>query len=69
MGDELIHSQFGVVWNKSIGSQAHGHERFNCRCHIIPQIHAEDLQEKIQLLMKNILEFNMKNGMQNNGIM
>jgi len=56
MSDELTHSQFGVVWNKSIGSQAHGHKRFKCRCHILPQIHAEDLQEKIQLLMAAIEE-------------
>jgi len=56
LGDSLVHPQFGVVWTVAQGSKAHGHERYNCRCHIEPQIHAEDVQKKIQLLMSAIEE-------------
>lgn len=30
--DILVHPTFGVVWIVGIGSQAHGHEPFGCRC-------------------------------------
>ena len=35
-----------------LGSNAHGHERFNCRCSIIPEVHVEDLRQKIEQLMQ-----------------
>jgi len=56
LGDSLVHPQFGVVWTVAQGSKAHGHERYNCRCHIEPHINAKDLQEKIRLLMTGIEE-------------
>lgn len=49
--DELVHPQFGVVWNVARGSQAHGHERYNCRCTIIPEIHVADLKQKVEQLL------------------
>ena len=50
--DFLTHPTFGIVWMTGIGSNAHGHERFNCRCSIIPEVHVEDLKKKIQQLMQ-----------------
>jgi len=48
--DELVHPTYGVVWNKSRGSQAHGHERFNCRCGIKPTIDFSDIYGKVEAL-------------------
>jgi uncharacterized protein with gpF-like domain len=48
--DELTHPTYGVVWNKSTGSRAHGHERFNCRCGIRASIDASDVLEKAEAL-------------------
>lgn len=50
--DWLTHPTFGIVWMTGLGSNAHGHERFNCRCGIIPEVHVEDLKQKIQQLMQ-----------------
>jgi uncharacterized protein with gpF-like domain len=50
--DELVHPQFGVVWNVSRGSQAHGHQRYNCRCTIIPEVNVADLKRKIDQLLR-----------------
>ena len=54
--DFLTHPTFGIVWMTGIGSQAHGHERYNCRCGLKAEVHAEDLQDKIRLLMTAIEE-------------
>jgi len=55
MPDSLVHPQFGVVWNTTVGSQAHGHQRFNCRCSIIPKVDVSNIKEKIEIL-KTALE-------------
>jgi uncharacterized protein with gpF-like domain len=55
MPDSLIHPKHGIVWDKFVGSKAHGHERFNCRCSIIPHVDVRDIHAKIQVL-KNELE-------------
>jgi len=47
LGGELVHPQFGVVWNLALGSRAHGHERFNCRCHITHKFDLSDVRAKI----------------------
>lgn len=54
LGDELVHPQFGVVWSLSQGSRAHGHERFNCRCHITYDIDLEDVRAKARVLAERI---------------
>jgi len=56
IGNELIHPQFGVVWSVSQGSRAHGHQNYNCRCHIEPEVDLSDLKEKVQSLLQNIEE-------------
>ena len=48
--DWLTHPTFGIVWMTGIGSNAHGHEVFNCRCGIIPEIDVGDLKKKIEQL-------------------
>jgi hypothetical protein len=40
------------VWVSGIGSHAHGHSNFNCRCSIIPDVHVDDLKKKIQQLLE-----------------
>ena len=50
--DFLTHPTFGIVWMTGLGSNAHGHERFNCRCGIIPEVHVKDLKQKIKQLMQ-----------------
>jgi uncharacterized protein with gpF-like domain len=55
MPDQLTHPQYGVVWNTTVGSQAHGHQRFNCRCSIKPEINVKDIKQKLETL-KNELE-------------
>jgi len=57
--DNLVHPQFGVVWNKAIGSQAHGHQVYNCRCSIVPEVHVSDLKAKIEQLL-NVAEQNLR---------
>jgi len=47
-----MHPHFGNVWTKTIGSQAHGHHVYNCRCSIIPSIDVEDFKAKIEQLLK-----------------
>jgi len=48
LGDELVHPQFGVVWSLAQGSRAHGHERYNCRCHITHSFSLSDVKAKVQ---------------------
>jgi hypothetical protein len=56
MPDELYHPTYGVVWNKSIGSQAHGHQVYNCRCSIqLTDLNLTDIRTKIDV-MKTDLE-------------
>ena len=52
--DWLTHPTFGIVWMVGLGSNAHGHERFNCRCGIIPEVHVEDLKKKINQLLQAV---------------
>ena len=52
--NELTHPQYGVVWNNTVGSQAHGHQRFNCRCSITPTIDVSDIKEKIEQMKTDI---------------
>jgi len=54
MPDELVHPAYGVVWNKVVGSKAHGHQRFNCRCSIIPRMNVSDVLEQVQLLKQEL---------------
>jgi len=42
----LRHYLGWVVWDVYRGSQAHGHERFNCRCTISYEIDLEDVLAK-----------------------
>ena len=46
----LVHPSFGVVWDMQQGSKAHGHERYNCRCHITSEVDVSDLKQRIQAL-------------------
>ena len=43
-----------IVWNTTVGSQAHGHERFNCRCSITPQIDLSDVKAKLEIIKQEI---------------
>jgi len=36
------------VWDVHQGSRAHGHEGFNCRCHISSEIFLSDLRERFE---------------------
>jgi hypothetical protein len=45
----LQHPQHGLVWYVWGGSRAHGHQRFNCRCHITAEFDLSDLLYKVGL--------------------
>ena len=58
--DFLTHPTFGIVWMVGIGSNAHGHEVYNCRCGLIPDVQVGDLKAKIAQLQQaaaNNLQF------------
>jgi hypothetical protein len=43
-----------------MGSKAHGHQRFNCRCQLIPHVDVSDLvakAEQITVLMQESVEY------------
>jgi len=42
------------VWDIHQGSKAHGHEQFNCRCHITSQINLKDLHDRIKIMKENL---------------
>ena len=50
--DWFTHPSFGIVWMTGIGSNAHGHEVYNCRCSIIPDVNVDDLKKKIAQLLQ-----------------
>ena len=50
--DWLTHPTFGIVWMTGIGSNAHGHEVYGCRCGIIPEVYVDDLKKKIHQLQQ-----------------
>jgi hypothetical protein len=54
--DNLVHPSYGTVWNTMIGSQAHGHERFNCRCLLVPDVDMSDLVAQAEQLMVTLRE-------------
>lgn len=54
MGDGLIHPVYGVVWNTSQGSQAHGHTGINCRCNISAEIDVSSLLKKVEAIKTEI---------------
>lgn len=54
MPNQLTHPTYGVVWNTTIGSQAHGHQRFNCRCSIIPEVDLSDVKQKIEVIKAEV---------------
>jgi hypothetical protein len=55
MPDSLTHPQYGVVWNTTIGSQAHGHQRFNCRCSIaLTDLNMTDVRTKIDIIKADL---------------
>lgn len=56
LGDSLVHPQWGIVWNVAQGSQAHGHEQYNCRCHIESHLDVSDLRAKIQQMLVMAVE-------------
>ena len=43
-----------IVWNTAVGSQAHGHQNFNCRCSIHPRIDLSDVKAKLETLKEEI---------------
>ena len=46
----LVHPMYGVVWDMQQGSKAHGHERYNCRCHVTAEIDLSDLRKRIEVI-------------------
>jgi hypothetical protein len=46
----LTHPSYGTVWSTYAGSRAHGHEVFNCRCTITPDVDMSDIQARIDNL-------------------
>ena len=44
------------VWDVHQGSRAHGHQGFNCRCHITSKISYGNMLEKIENLKNEALE-------------
>ena len=44
------------VWDVHQGSRAHGHQDFNCRCHITPEIDLQSILEKVQTWKKDLEE-------------
>ena len=54
LGGELVHPQFGVVWSLAQGSRAHGHERYNCRCHITHEFNLSDVTAKVEKLAETV---------------
>jgi hypothetical protein len=51
LNGDLIHPDFGLVWNVQSGSEAHGHHSGTCRCHMEPQFDFSDLTERAQRLL------------------
>jgi len=50
----LVHPEFGVVWEISIGSKAHGHQRYNCRCFVTSEIDVSDLRKRVELFLHQL---------------
>ena len=50
--NQLTHPQFGIVWDVARHSQAHGHEQYNCRCSILPEVYVDDLKAKIEQMLR-----------------
>jgi len=46
----LVHPTYGVVWDMQQGSKAHGHERYNCRCHVTAEVDLSDLRRRIEAI-------------------
>ena len=44
----LVHPSYGTVWSTYGGSRAHGHDVFNCRCVITPDVDMSDLVAQIE---------------------
>lgn len=51
---ELIHPTYGVVWNTSLGSEAHGKHNNTCRCTIHSEFDFADLKADIEKLYENL---------------
>ncbi len=51
---ELLHPTFGVVWNLSSGSRAHGHNSYNCRCSL--EMGEPDLSDVNEWIEKKLFE-------------
>jgi uncharacterized protein with gpF-like domain len=54
--DNLVHPSYGTVWNTWDGSRAHGHERFNCRCTITPDVDMSDLVAQVEQISALVRE-------------
>lgn len=59
--NELVHPQYGEVWNISEGSKAHEHHGTglggfpaSCRCHVTPEFNLSDLLVKIKRLRDEV---------------
>ena len=52
---ELVHPQYGVIWNLSQGSKAHGHSGHNCRCSL--HMGEPDLSDVQEWAEKKLAEF------------
>jgi hypothetical protein len=50
----LVHPEFGVVWELSIGSKAHGHQRYNCRCHVTSEVDISDLRKRVTAIYEQV---------------
>jgi len=46
----LRHYLGWIVWDVQRGSQAHGHEQFNCRCRISHEFDLSDVRAKVRRL-------------------
>ena len=55
LGGSLNHPTYGVVWDITSGSQAHGH-RGNCRCNITHVIDIGSLLERVKAIRSMLLE-------------
>jgi hypothetical protein len=50
----LEHPAYGIVWDTARGSQAHGHQSDNCRCHVATEFHLLDMVERTKKLYNEV---------------
>ena len=47
---ELVHPEYGVVWTRSLGSNAHAKHKATCRCHLELEVDYGDILSKVEKL-------------------